>query len=161
MGVLQPCIGGEFQPNWTKLSDNILGPEMELPTDDLNDILHDEEDDNSINILKDQSCHYFEPEEVHQKLDAKSFSLYSHNIRSLSGHFNDLKDSLYSMLPATFSVIALQEVWSISKCYDLTGYSQIIYKTRDMNNDPNPNCGGGVGVSVSLSLYICTFATSS
>ena len=28
---------------------------MELPTDDLNDILHDEEDDNSINILKDQS----------------------------------------------------------------------------------------------------------
>ena len=121
---------------------------MELPTDDLNDILHDEEDDNSINILKDQSCHYFEPEEVHQKLDAKSFSLYSHNIRSLSGHFNDLKDSLYSMLPATFSVIALQEVWSISKCYDLTGYSQIIYKTRDMNNDPNPNCGGGVGFFV-------------
>ena len=121
---------------------------MELPTDDLNDILHDEEDDNSINILKDQSCHYFEPEEVHQKLDAKSFSLYSHNIRSLSGHFNDLKDSLYSMLPATFSVIALQEVWSISKCYDLTGYSQIIYKTRDMNSDPNPNCGGGVGFFV-------------
>ena len=125
---------------------------MELPTDDLNFLLHDEEDDNSINILRDQACHYFEPEEVHNMIDAKSFSLYSHNIRSLSGHFNDLKDSLYLMLPATFSVIALQEIWSINKCYDLTGYSSIIYKTRDMNCDANPNCGGGVGFFVNSNL---------
>ena len=31
---------------------------MELPTDDLNDILHDEEDDNSINILKDHCAKF-------------------------------------------------------------------------------------------------------
>ena len=59
-----------------------------------------------------------------------------------------MREVLCNMLPATFSVIALQEVWSISKMYDLTGYSSLVYKTRDMNTDPNPNCGGGVGFFV-------------
>ena len=53
------------------------------------------------------------------------------------------------MLPANFSVIALQEIWSVSKMYDLTGYNDLIYKTRDMNTEPNSNCGGGVGFFVS------------
>ena len=53
------------------------------------------------------------------------------------------------MLPANFSIIALQEVWSIHKHYDLTGFSNIIYKTRDMNKERSPNCGGGVGFFVS------------
>ena len=80
------------------------------------------------------------------------FSLYSHNIRSLSGHFNDMREVLCNILPATFSVIALQEVWSISKMYNLTGYSNLVYKTRDMNTEPNPNCGGGVGFFIHNSL---------
>ena len=42
-----------------------------------------------------------------------------------------------------------QEVWSIFKTFELTGYSNIIYKTRDMNKERNPNCGGGVGFFVS------------
>ena len=52
------------------------------------------------------------------------------------------------MLPANFSVIALQEIWSINKQYDLTGYSKLLFKTRDMDSVPNPNCGGGVGFFV-------------
>ena len=36
--------------------------------------------------------------------------------------------------------------------YDLTGYKQLLYKTRDMNTSPNPNCGGGVGFFVHNSL---------
>ena len=56
------------------------------------------------------------------------------------------------MLPASFSVIALQELWSIKKSYDLTGYSELVYRTRDMNTDSNPNCGGGVGFYVSNSF---------
>ena len=56
------------------------------------------------------------------------------------------------MLPATFSIIALQEVWSIYKTFELTGYSNIIFKTRDMNKERNPNCGGGVGFFVNSKL---------
>ena len=52
------------------------------------------------------------------------------------------------MLPANFSVIALQEVWSVNKLYDLTGYKNLVYKTRDMDTEPNPNCGGGIGFFV-------------
>ena len=52
------------------------------------------------------------------------------------------------MLPANFSVIALQEIWSINKQYNLTGYSKLLFKTRDMDSVPNPNCGGGVGFFV-------------
>jgi hypothetical protein len=52
------------------------------------------------------------------------------------------------MLPANFSVIALQEIWSINKMYELTGYSNLVYNTRDMGIEPNPNCGGGVGFFV-------------
>ena len=122
-----------------------MGPATNLPTNDLNNLFHDEEDETSIDILKNQTCQYFQPQEVQSTFSNNCFSLYSHNIRSLSGHFDDLRDSLYLMLPASFTVIALQEIWSINKCYELTGYSKLVYKTRDMNTEPNPNCGGGVG----------------
>ena len=59
-----------------------------------------------------------------------------------------MREVLCNILPATFSVIALQEIWSISKLYNLPGYSSLVYKTRDMNTAPNPNCGGGVGFFV-------------
>ena len=61
------------------------------------------------------------------------------------------------MLPANFSVIALQEIWSINKMYKLTGYKQFLYKTRDMNTDPNPNCGGGVGFFIQNNLQFEVF----
>ena len=126
-----------------------MGPEIELPSNDLHNLLNDDHNDDAHDVLKNQSCKYFEPEEVYKQFDSDHFSIFSHNIRSLSGHFDSLKDSLYSMLPASFSVIALQEVWSIHKNYDLTGYNNIVYKTRDMKRERNPNCGGGVGFFVS------------
>jgi hypothetical protein len=119
------------------------GPAFEQS--DLKQFLYDEEDENSINILENHSCNYFTPEEVHTSFKSGCFSLYSHNIRSLAGHFDDLRDNIYLMLPAQFTVIALQEIWSINRSFDLTGYSKLVYKTRDMNQTPNPNCGGGVG----------------
>ena len=146
--MLRPIsVGGESHLS-LKLSDKNKGPESELPSNDLHNLFKDRHDENSPDILKNQFCNYFEPEEVHNQLDLNSFSILSHNIRSLSGHFENLKDSLYSMLPASFSVIALQEVWSIHKQYDLTGFSDIVYKTRDMKKVRNPNCGGGVAFFV-------------
>ena len=154
MGLLRPFVGGESHPKSPKLSDIDQGPNIELPTNDLQNLLNDDnhDDDAAPDILKNQSCNYFEPEEVYKQVDSKSFSIFSHNIRSLSGHFESLKDCIYSMLPATFSIIALQEVWSICKTFELTGYSDIIFKTRDMNKERNPNCGGGVGFFVSSKL---------
>ena len=104
-----------------------MGPEIELPSNDLHNLLNDDHNDDAHDVLKNQSCKYFEPEEVYKQFDSDHFSIFSHNIRSLSGHFDSLKDSLYSMLPASFSVIALQEVWSIHKNYDLTGYSHFTF----------------------------------
>ena len=74
------------------------------------------------------------------------FSSYSHNVRSLAGHFDGLIDLLDQAKPHKFSIIALQEVWSISKEYSIPSYHKLEYCTRDMNQHlPNPNCGGGVG----------------
>ena len=150
--MLRPLVGGESH-QFAKLSDKQRGPVFQLPNDDLNKFFHDDDDDNASSILKNQSCQYHEPEEVCKILNSDDFSIFSHNIRSISGHFDSLKDCLYSMLPATFSVIALQEVWSIHKHFDLTGYSNIVYKTRDMDGDRNPNCGGGVGFFVNKDLH--------
>ena len=116
----------------------------------LKNILSDTTEDNeNIDIFKSHTCEYFEPQEI-QKLHVKeSFSIYSHNVRSLSGHFDNFRDLLYTMLPVNFSYIGLQEIWSINKQYDLPGYTKLEYKSRDMNTVPNPNCGGGVGFYLS------------
>ena len=146
--MLRPIsVGGESHL-YLKLSDKNRGPASEQTSNDLHNLFKDRYDDNSPDILKNQFCNYLEPEEVHSQIGPNSFSILSHNIRSLSGHFENLKYSLYSMLPASFSVIALQEVWSIHKHYDLVGFSDIIYKTRDKDKERNPNCGGGVGFFV-------------
>ena len=48
-----------------------------------------------------------------------------------------------------FSVIALQEVWSISRNFHIPSYHKLEFCTRDMNEPlPNPNCGGGVGLFI-------------
>ena len=55
-------------------------------------------------------------------------------------------DILDQAKPHVFSVIALQEVWSVSREYNIPTYHKLEYCTRDMNDPtPNPNCGGGVG----------------
>ena len=44
--------------------------------------------------------------------------------------------------------IAFQEIWSVQKIYQIPGYCQFEYNTRDKNKTPNPNCGGGVGLFI-------------
>ena len=52
-------------------------------------------------------------------------------------------------MTAKFSIIGLQEVWSVSRQFMLPGHHPLEFKTRDQNSTPNPNCGGGVGMFVS------------
>ena len=143
--MLRPLVGGDTTcSTFAQLSDDDQGPSGH-PNSDLRNLLNDDNNDGSSDapdILKNQSCQYFELEEVNAEIDSNSFSILSHNVRSLSGHFESFKDMLYAMLPINFSVIAMQEVWSIHKVYNLTGYSDMVFKTRDMNKERNPNCGG-------------------
>ena len=44
--------------------------------------------------------------------------------------------------------MALQEIWSVSKNYNIPGYGNFEYITRDTNSNPNPNCDGGVGLFI-------------
>ena len=149
--MLRPLVGGDTTcSTFAQLSDDDQGPSGHTNSD-LRNLLNDDNNDGSSDapdILKNQSCQYFELEEVNAEIDSDSFSILSHNVRSLSGHFESFKDMLYAMLPTNFSVIAMQEVWSIHKVYNLTGYSDMVFKTRDMNKERNPNCGGGVGFFV-------------
>ena len=77
-----------------------------------------------------------------------SFSCYSHNIRSINGHWDDILEIIGSVKPIKFSVLAFQEIWSISRVYEIPGYCKLEYNTRDKNASINPNCGGGVGLFI-------------
>ena len=119
--------------------------------DDLNyNFKHKYDVENEIYTDNLHSCKYFEmPEIKNQFLKFKDgFSAYSHNIRSLNGHWEDILDIINSAKPFKFSVLAFQEVWSVNKNYVIPGYGNFEYLTRDKNGPPNPNCGGGVGLFI-------------
>ena len=96
------------------------------------------------------NCKYYDIAEMRTKFikNKSNFSTYSHNVRSINGHWDNLLDILNSAKPIKFSVIALQELWSVQKDYCLDGYGKFEYMTRDKDGPLNPYCGGGVGVFI-------------
>ena len=82
------------------------------------------DDDKEIFADQMHSCEYYQMDEFKNKYKnyVDSFSTYSHNVRSLNGHWNDVLDLIYSAQPIKFSVLAFQEVWSIQKSYEIPGY---------------------------------------
>ena len=62
------------------------------------------------------------------------FSTYSHNVRSLNGHWDDILDIVHSVNPIKFSVLAFQEIWSVPKTLSIPGYCKFKYITRDKKN---------------------------
>ena len=91
------------------------------------------------------SCKYYEQTEFKDSFtqNKNSFSIYSHNIRSINGHWNDILDKINSTQPIKFSVLAFQELWSVNRVYEIPGYCKLEFSTRDKDGPPNPNCGGG------------------
>ena len=71
-------------------------------------------DDNNDIYNGNHYCEYVEIDQISSLTNTDYFSSYSHNVRSLAGHFDDLLDLLDQAKPHKFSVVALQEVWSIS-----------------------------------------------
>ena len=100
------------------------------------------------------SCKYYDVSELVENFSKlkRGFSIYSHNIRSINGHWNDILDTIAQNQPIKFSVLAFQEIWSVQRTYEIPGYNKFEYITRDKNTSPNPNCGGGVGFFVDKNL---------
>jgi hypothetical protein len=106
--------------------------------DDENDVYND-----------NHYCEYVEINQIAKLTKTEYFSSFSHNVRSLPGHFDGFIDILSEASPHIFSVVALQEVWSITRDFNLPNYGKLGFCTRDMNLPlPNPNCGGGVGLFI-------------
>ena len=119
------------------------------PTD-LTQILLQNENDSiyDFNPIELKPSNYYEVENfagiLNDNQNKNYLSLLSLNIRSINSKFDQLVNFL-SEMPAKFSIIGLQEVWSVSRQFPLQGYQPIEFNTRDKNAIPNPNCGGGWG----------------
>ena len=96
----------------------------------------------------DFECHYLDVDDVHGMAGDNNFMVLSQNIRSLGGKFDQFSEYVGSF-KSKVTAIALQEVWSVGRIYDLPGYHQLQYNTRDKGKTLNSNCGGGVVI------YIC------
>ena len=103
------------------------------------------DEDNEIYDDNLHSCAYYEMPEFKNNFikNKECFSVYSHNIRSINGHWDDILDIINSAQPIKFSVVAFQEVWSVNKNYKIPGYSKFEYVTRDLNGPPTQTVEGG------------------
>ena len=68
----------------------------------------------------DFECKYTDPESLLQ-VRGDYFSVFSQNVRSLGNKIDDLQIYL-NRADLDFSVVALQEIWSINRGYELHGY---------------------------------------
>ena len=99
----------------------------------------------------DFNCQYEDIDSMYENSEGK-FTVLSQNVRSLGGKFDLLREYLGRQKGAQITCLALQEVWSIARNYELPGYHPFEYNTRDKNKTLNSNCGGGVGFFISNSL---------
>ena len=83
----------------------------------------------------DFECRYIEPEELGH-LNESCFSVFSQNIRSLANKFDDLQVYLTRAGQFSFTVVALQEIWSVGRDFDLPGYQVLEYNTRAAAEKP-------------------------
>ena len=100
----------------------------------------------------DFECQYLDVDDVHGMAGDNNFMVLSQNIRSLGGKFDQFSEYVGSFKSHKVTAIALQEVWSVGRIYDLPGYHQLQYNTRDQGKTLNSNCGGGVGIYICNSL---------
>ena len=126
---------------------------------DLANILNeDDEDIFSIPQIKLNTSPYYEFDEFSVLNSSSKFSNYlsmlSLNSCSLNSKYEEFKDFL-SDLKNPFSIVGLQEVWSLSRAYHFEGYHKIIHKTRDsLLGSRNANCGGGIAFLISQNLAV-------
>lgn len=99
----------------------------------------------------DFNCQYHDIESMFENSEG-NFTILSQNVRSLGGKFDLLREYIGRQQDTQITCIALQEVWSIARNYELPGYHPFVYNTRDKGKTLNSNCGGGVGFFISNSV---------
>ena len=101
-------------------------------------------------------CKYFEISEFQNKFKNvyNNFSILSQNVQSLRSKWDEFRDFIYeiSNVNFKFSVIGIQEIWSISPDFStyLEGYGNLISKLRQPRNENSNKVGGGIGLWISL-----------
>ena len=62
------------------------------------------DEDNNVFLKNSHSCRYYEMDELQKNFSNSnnSFSTYSHNVRSLNGHWDDILDIIHSVNPIKF-----------------------------------------------------------
>ena len=127
---------------------------MDPSCDFKNLILNDtEENDSTPYHNVGHNCNYFEQDEFATKIkeNIDNFSIFSQNIRSLTGKWTDFVEQVGALNYGKFkySVICLQEIWNKPNgiLYNLPGYKHFHFSIRDPSG-LNNNSGGGVGLWV-------------
>ena len=118
--------------------------------------LYEKDNDTSVYDNSGHTCSYYDPETFLEKtntLHNASFSIFSLNIRSLPGKWNEFQNFLSTNVSDSFrfDILAVQEIWSVPNKFHLPGYSQLHFTVREKNM-PNKNVGGGVGLWVADNL---------
>ena len=85
----------------------------------------------------DFECKYLTIEEMYGRADQDTLSILSQNLRSLGGKFDQLKEYVGRYTNTKITCIMLQEVWSVGRTYNLQGYHNLEYNTRDKNKSLN------------------------
>ena len=113
-----------------------------------------ENDDNSLLYNNNgHTCDYFDINDFSNTVNClqKQISFYSHNVRSLTGKFNEFTELIQSLNnnKFKFTVISITELWNVPSDiqYTLPGYSPLHFSIRD-KTQLNNNAGGGVGLWV-------------
>ena len=82
------------------------------------------------------SCEYYDNDQFIKKIStAKSLSMLSLNIQSISAKFNEFQEFTNSLANFKFDVICLQELWRMQdpSLFSLDGYHNMFYKSRSGN----------------------------
>jgi len=104
-----------------------------------------------LNNLDGKTCKYYDIGEFQTKFknNSNNFSVFSLNIRSLTGKLNEFHELISELNhhDFKFSVVSIQEIWDIPIHLntDIPGYKPLIFKTRKSSEYNKNNIGGGVG----------------
>ena len=96
--------------------------------------IHKFDEDHEVFADNFHSCEYYEIENMKNNFlqHKDGFSTYSHNIRSINGHWDDVLDIIDSSQPLNFSVIAFQKSGVYSEHTEYLGMenlnSQLVIK---------------------------------
>ena len=56
------------------------------------------------------------------ELNKQGFLTFSHNIRSINGHWDDILDTINTKQKFKILILAIQEIWSVPRAFEIPRY---------------------------------------